>query len=89
MIPDVAAAAAAAGGGMPYSSGLQKLRQSITGEVAGIMIIIGVVAGGVVWMAGGELNGLLSFMARAVMVIGLVGGIAAFLTMAGVSGALI
>lgn len=89
MVPDVAAAANAAGGGMPYSPGLTRFRTSLSGEVAMILIVIGLVGGGCMWIWGGEMSGMLAYIAKAIIVICIVGGVTGFMTSMGVTGALI
>jgi type IV secretion system protein TrbC len=89
-IPNGAAyAATAGGGGMPYSQGLNTFSTSVRGEVAAILIIIGVVGGVGLWIAGGQLEGLLQTIARVIIGACIVGGVVVFLTTIGVTGALV
>ena len=90
-IPNGAAYAAVAGGGggMPYSQGLNAFSTSVRGEVAAILIIIGVVGGVGLWIAGGQLEGMLQTIARVIIGACIVGGVVTFLTTIGVTGALV
>jgi type IV secretory pathway VirB2 component (pilin) len=83
------AAAAAAGGGMPYSTGLNTFKTSVTGEIAGILIVIAIVAGVGLWIAGGQLDGLMHTIAKVVIGGCIVGGVVAFATAVGMGGAII
>lgn len=89
MIPEVAAAANA-GGTMPYSTGLTRFRDSMSGEVAGALIVIGLVGGCAMWMWGGELSGMLAQIAKIIIIVCIIsGGGTALLTALGVTGAVI
>jgi type IV secretory pathway VirB2 component (pilin) len=83
------AAVAGGGGGMPYSQGLSTLSNSVKTEVAGILIIIGVVIGVGMWIAGGQLDGLLLRVCQAIVGACIIGGITTFLTSVGVTGAVL
>jgi type IV secretory pathway VirB2 component (pilin) len=74
---------------MPYSTGLNTLSTSVRGEVAAILIIIGVVGGVGLWVAGGQLEGMLQTIARVIIGACIVGGAVTFLTTIGVTGALV
>jgi type IV secretion system protein VirB2 len=83
------ALAGTAGGGMPYSSGLTTFRTSVTGEVAGIIALIGVVAGVAAYLYQGVLDPLLMKIVQVVIAICIIGGAATFLTTMGVTGAVV
>lgn len=84
-----AMAAATGGGAMPYDAGLTTFSTSIRGTIAGILIVIGVVGGVGMWIAGGQLDGMLQTIARVIIGACIVGGVVAFLSAIGVAGALI
>jgi type IV secretory pathway VirB2 component (pilin) len=86
-LPAVALAANAGGGGMPYSAGLNTFSTSIRGEVAGILILVGIVGGVGLWIAGGQLEGMLNTIARVIIGGCIVGGVAVFMTTIGITGA--
>jgi type IV secretory pathway VirB2 component (pilin) len=83
------AAASAAGGGMPYSTGLNTFKTSVTGEIAGILIVIAIVCGVGLWIAGGQLDGLMHTIAKVVIGGCIVGGVVAFAAAVGMGGAII
>jgi type IV secretory pathway VirB2 component (pilin) len=83
------AAAAAGGGGMPYSTGLNTFKTSVTGEIAGILIVIAIVCGVGLWIAGGQLDGLMHTIAKVVVGGCIVGGVVAFAAAVGMGGAII
>ena len=90
VIPRLAfAAASAGGGGMPYSTGLNTFKTSVTGEIAGILIVIAVVCGVGLWIAGGQLDGLMHTIAKVVIGGCIVGGVLAFAAAVGMGGAII
>lgn len=90
LVPKLASAAAASGGGgMPYSQGMNTLKTSVTGEVAGILIVIAVVAGVGLWISGGQLDGLLHTLAKVIIGGCIVGGVVAFAAAVGMGGAII
>jgi type IV secretory pathway VirB2 component (pilin) len=90
LVPHIAfAAAAAGGGGMPYSTGLNTFKTSVTGEIAGILIVIAIVAGVGLWIAGGQLDGLMHTIAKVVIGGCIVGGVVAFAAAVGMGGAII
>jgi type IV secretory pathway VirB2 component (pilin) len=74
---------------MPYDQGLTVLSNSIRGPIAGILILIGVVGGIGLWIAGGQLEGMLQTIARVIIGACIVGGAATFLTTIGVVGAVL
>ena len=78
----------AAGGAMPYSSGLGTLNSSVRGEVAAILIVICVVCGVGGYIIAGQMEGLFNVIGRALIGIGIIGGVGTFATIAGVTGAL-
>lgn len=88
-LPEVAMAAAAAGGGMPYSTGLTTFRTSVTGEIAGIICLIGVIGAVAAYLFQGMLDGLMMSVVRIVIGTCIIGGAATFLTAIGVTGAII
>jgi type IV secretory pathway VirB2 component (pilin) len=83
------AAAAAGGGGMPYSTGLNTFKTSVTGEIAGILIVIAIVAGVGLWIAGGQLDGLMHTIAKVIIGGCIVGSVIAFAAAVGMGGAII
>lgn len=90
LVPRLAMAAATAGGGvMPYSTGLSTFRTSVTGEVAGILIVVAIVCGVGLWIAGGQLDGLMHTIAKVVIGGCIVGGVVAFMSAVGMAGAII
>lgn len=90
IVTSAAAMAAATGGGaMPYDAGLTTFSTSIRGTIAGILIVIGVVGGVGMWIAGGQLDGMLQTIARVIIGACIVGGVVAFLSAIGVAGAVI
>lgn len=89
LLPDLALAAAAGGGGMPYSGGLTTFRTSVTGEIAGIICLIGVIGAVAAYLLQGMLDGLMMSIVRVVIGACIIGGAAAFLTTVGVTGAIV
>ncbi|MGF7213153.1 type IV secretory pathway VirB2 component (pilin) [Skermanella aerolata] len=90
IVTTAAADAAVTGGGaMPYDAGLTTFSASIRGTIAGILIVIGVVGGVGMWIAGGQLDGMLQTIARVIIGACIVGGVVAFLSAIGVAGAVI
>ena len=87
--PAVANAAVGGGGGMPYSAGLNTFNTSVRGEVAGILIVVGIVGGIGLWIAGGQLEGMLNTIAKCIIGACIIGGVIAFLGAIGVAGALV
>jgi type IV secretory pathway VirB2 component (pilin) len=83
------AAVGGGGGGMPYSAGLQTFSTSVKGEVAGILIVVGIVGGIGLWIAGGQLEGMLNTIAKCIIGACIIGGVVTFLTAIGVAGALV
>lgn len=83
------AAAAAGGGGMPYSAGMNTFKTSVTGEIAGILIVIAIVCGVGLWIAGGQLDGLMHTIAKVIIGGCIVGGVVAFAAAVGMGGAVI
>jgi type IV secretory pathway VirB2 component (pilin) len=70
MVPDLAhAAATAGGGGMPYSQGLNTFKSSVTGEVAGIICLVGVVAGVAAYLYQGVLDPLMMKIVQVVIAV--------------------
>lgn len=62
-------ATAGTGGGLPYEEGLDKLRASVTGPVAFVLSLIGIVIGALTLVFGGDMNGFFRFMVFIVLVI--------------------
>jgi type IV secretory pathway VirB2 component (pilin) len=89
LAPDLAFAAAAGGGGMPYSAGLNTFKTSVTGEVAAIICLIGVVAGVAAYLYQGVLDHLMLKIVQVVIAVAIIGGAATFLTTMGVTGAVV
>lgn len=89
LLPAPVFAAAAGGSGMPYSSGLSTFKTSVTGEVAGIIALIGVVAGVAAYLYQGVLDPLLMKIVQVVIAVCIIGGAVTFLTTMGVSGAVV
>ena len=87
LLPAAAMAATAGGGGMPYSAGLNTFSQSVRGEIAGILILVGIVGGVGLWIAGGQLEGMLNTIARVIIGGCIVGGVVVFMTTIGITGA--
>ena len=81
--------AVTAGGAMPYSTGLTTFSTSLRGEIAGILIVIGVIGGVGLWIAGGQLEGMLQTIARVIIGACIVGGVVTFLSTIGVTGAVL
>jgi type IV secretion system protein VirB2 len=86
-VPGAAMAATAGGGGMPYSAGLNTFSTSVRGEIAGILILVGIVGGVGLWIAGGQLEGMLNTIARVIIGGCIVGGVVVFMTTIGITGA--
>jgi type IV secretion system protein VirB2 len=84
-----ALAGAAVGGGMPYSTFLTTFRTSVTGEVAGIICMIAIVAGVATYIFASAFDGVLLAIVRVVIGIAIVGGATTFITTAGVTGAIV
>lgn len=58
VVPD-ALASTGSGGGLPYETWLESLRKSMTGPVAIIGSLVGIVASGLSLMFGGDMNGFM------------------------------
>jgi type IV secretory pathway VirB2 component (pilin) len=74
---------------MPYSQGLNTFKTSVTGEVAGIICLVGVVAGVAAYLYQGVLDPLMMKIVQVVIAVCIVGGAATFLTSMGVTGAVV
>jgi type IV secretory pathway VirB2 component (pilin) len=83
------AAVAGGGGGMPYSQGLSTLSNSVKTEIAGILILIAIVIGVGMWIAGGQLDGMLMTLCRVIIGACIIGSVATFLSAIGVTGAML
>ena len=86
-LPIAAIAAQAGGGAMPYSTGLNTFSTSVRGEIAGILIIVGIIGGVGLWIAGGQLEGMLNNIAKVIIGACIVGGVVTFMTAIGITGA--
>lgn len=86
VLPDVAHAATG-GGGMPWDNGLNQLSTSARTSLAAAFIILGCIGGLVEYMNNGHLSTLLMVLGRSGMVIGVIGGIIAFMALFGMTGA--
>lgn len=83
-------AATGGGGDLPFVDPLDKLKNAITGPVAKVISLIGVVAaGGGLILGGSELSGFMKTMVSLVLVISLILGAANIIDLAGGSSALI
>lgn len=69
LMPDLAHAAAGAGGGMPWEEPLDQLRASVTGPVAFVVSLIGIVVAGAILIFGSDLNAFFRTMVLIVMII--------------------
>lgn len=69
LVPDLAHAAAGAGGGMPWEGPLDQLRASVTGPVAFVVSLIGIVVAGCILIFGSDLNAFFRTMLLIVMII--------------------
>jgi type IV secretory pathway VirB2 component (pilin) len=87
--PHLACAADAGGGGMPYSTGLATFKTSVTGEVAGIICLIAVIAGVAAYLLQGVMDHMMMTIVRVIIGVCIIGGAATFLTTMGVAGAII
>lgn len=87
MLPAAVFAATTGGSGMPYSAGLNTFSTSVRGEIAGILILVGIVGGVGLWIAGGQLEGMLNTIARVIIGGCIVGGVVVFMTSIGITGA--
>jgi type IV secretion system protein VirB2 len=65
------AEAAAAGGGMPWESGLDTLKASLSGPVAQAIGLIALVAAGAALIFGGDMTGFMRTCVYVVLVLGL------------------
>lgn len=82
-------AAQAAGGAMPYSPFLTQFRTSITGEIAGIICIVAIVAGVAMYIFASQMEGILLTIVRVAIGTCIIGGAVAFLGTMGVTGAIV
>lgn len=87
-VPDLAHAATG-GGGMPWDNGLNQLSTSARTSLAAAFIILGCIGGLIEYMNNGHLSTLLMVLGRSGMVIGVIGGIIAFMGLFGMTGALV
>lgn len=69
LMPGLAHAAAGAGGGMPWEGPLDQLRASVTGPVAFVVSLIGIVVAGSILIFGSDLNAFFRTMVLIVLII--------------------
>lgn len=81
--------ASTGGGGMPWEGPLQQLKASLTGPVAFAIAILGILATGAALIWGGEISGFIKSIIYVILVVSVVIFANNFLSMFGVSGALI
>jgi type IV secretion system protein TrbC len=70
--PGLAIAATSAGGGLPWETPLATIKDSITGPVAYVISVLGVVVTGATLIFGGEINEFVRRIVLLVMVISLI-----------------
>lgn len=75
--------------GMPWSGGMNQLGNEAKGGLAFVFIILGCVGGFVEFLNNGQLSMLLTLAGRAGIVIGVLGGIATFASLFGMSAAVV
>lgn len=88
-LPHLALAGVAAGGAMPYSPFLTQFNTSVTGEIAGIICVIAIVAGVATYIFASAFDGVLLAIVRVVIGISIVGSATTFLATSGVTGAIV
>lgn len=88
-LPHLALAGTATGGAMPYSTFLTTFRTSVTGEIAGIICLIAIVAGVATYIFASAFDGILLAIVRVVIGIAIIGSAATLLTTVGVAGAIV
>lgn len=75
--------------GMPWSGGMNTLSNEARGGLAFVFIIMGCVGGFAEYMNNGQLGMILQLLARAGIVIGVIGGLVIFAQMFGMTAAVI
>ena len=74
LVPQHALASEGTGGSLPYEGWLTNLRNSVTGPVAFILSLVGIVVAGGILIFGGELNGFFRTLIFIVLVMALLVG---------------
>jgi type IV secretion system protein VirB2 len=74
ILPDTSVASEGSGGGLPYESWLITLKDSLTGPVAYVIGILGILGAGAMLMWGGEISGFMKSMIYVVLVMALLVG---------------
>ncbi|MDR0653986.1 MAG: TrbC/VirB2 family protein [Synergistaceae bacterium] len=69
---DIALAVDASSGALPWESGLTKVRNSITGPVAGAISLVAIIAAGAALIFGGDLTGFMRTSVYIVLVVGII-----------------
>ncbi|KIC55918.1 conjugal transfer protein TrbC [Brevundimonas nasdae] len=72
--------ASSSGAGLPWENGLQTLQRSITGPVAMVISLLGIVVTGAMLIWGGEMNEFVRKMVMLIFVIALIVGASSILT---------
>lgn len=83
MFIDPSYASTSGGSNMPWSTGLNNLRESITGPVATGIALIGIVASGAMLVFGAEISGVLKSVLILVLVISIIISASSMLDMIG------
>jgi type IV secretion system protein VirB2 len=71
-LADVALAVSASSGALPWEGGLTKIRDSITGPVAGAISLIAIIAAGAALIFGGDMTGFMRTSVYIVLVLGII-----------------
>jgi type IV secretion system protein TrbC len=74
LLPHAAFASSTGGSGLPWESPLQKLQESITGPVAFVLSLLGIVVAGSALIFGGEISGFVKTMIFVVLVVAIIIG---------------
>jgi type IV secretion system protein VirB2 len=69
---DMALAVSASQGALPWESGLTRVRDSITGPVAGAISLIAIIAAGAALIFGGDMTGFMRTSVYIVLVLGII-----------------
>lgn len=88
-LPAQAWATTAGGGGMPWSTAIGRLTTSLQTEIAFLIVVVAAIAAGGYFVMTGELGVMGQRIGAVLITIGVVGGIVALATMAGMTGAVI
>jgi type IV secretion system protein VirB2 len=72
MVADTALAVSESAGALPWESGLTKIRDSITGPVAGAISLIAIIAAGAALIFGGDMTGFMRTSVYIVLVLGII-----------------